>query len=81
MKTTAHAKDEPSNSSKGEPSKHVRPKKPVAIIETSKTYVNDQRVMYDHKNYSPKPQKLPIILTDPNQDSLRRKAVYGPKRG
>ena len=37
--------------------------------------------MYDHKNYPPKPQKLPIILTDPNQDSLMRKAVYGPKRG
>ena len=32
-------------------------------------------------NYPPKHNKLPIIITQPKDDYLNRKAIFGPRRG
>ena len=69
-----------SNVEKGEPSKN--PFKNKKIVVTKSILEGKKTNSYDLRNYPPPEQRqIPIVITDPTDDNLMRKAVYGKSKG
>ena len=75
------AKTTKPSTSKGGPTKNNKIVTPSIVTDNSKTYSKNEKLTYSYMNYPQKPDKLPVIITQPKDDYLNRKAIFGPRRG
>ena len=68
------AKTTKPSTSKGGPTKNNKIVTPSIVTDNSKTYSKNEKLTYSYMNYPQKPDKLPVIITQPKDDYLGRQS-------